>query len=61
MEEMFLYVCLPALADRCVMQVYLRKLPVVFDILNGHHEYELGTFKFSLVSDSRLLLSLLAL
>ena len=54
MEEMFLYVCLLVLADRCVMQVYLRKLPVVFDILNGHHEYELGTFTFSPFSDSRL-------
>ena len=36
-------------------------LPVVFDILNGHHGYELGTFTFSPVSDSRLLRSLLAL
>ena len=53
--------CLPVLADRCVMQVYQRKLPVVFDILNGHHEHELGTFTFSPVSDSRLLRSLLAL
>ena len=53
MEEMF--------TDRCVMQVYLWKLPVVFDILNGHHEYELGTFTFSPISDSRLLRSLLAL
>ena len=61
MEEMFLYVCLPVLADRCVMQVYLRKLPVVFEILNGHHEYELGTFTFSPVSDFRFLRSLLAL
>ena len=58
MEEMFLYVCLPVLADRCVMQVYLRKLPVVFDILNGHREYEMGTFTFSPISDFRLLWSL---
>ena len=38
--------CLLVLADRCVMQFYQRKLPVVFDILNGHHEHELGTFTF---------------
>ena len=63
MEEMFLCatVCLPVLADRCVMQVYLRKLPVLVDISNGHHEYELSTFTFSPFSDSRLLRSLLAL
>ena len=36
MGEMFLYVWLPVLTNR-VMQVYLRKLPVVFDILNGQH------------------------
>ena len=53
--------CLSVLADRCVMQVYHRKLPVVFDILNGHHEHQLGTFTFSPVFDSRLLRSLLAL
>ena len=58
------FVCLLTsfnLANRCIMQVYLRKLPVVFDILNGHHKHELGTFTFSPVSDSRLLRSLLAL
>ena len=33
----------------------------VFDILNGQHEHELGTFTFSPVSDSRLLRSLLVL
>ena len=38
--------CLPVLADRCVMQFYQRKLPVVFDILNGHHKHELGMFTF---------------
>ena len=59
---MFLIVWLQVLANRCVMQVYLQKLPVVFDILNGQHvEHELGTFKFSPVFDSRHLWSLLVL
>ena len=56
-----LYVWLSVLANRCVMQVYLQKLPVVFDILNGRHEHELGMFTFSPVFDSRLLRSLLVL
>ena len=45
-RDLLLYVCVclvPVLANRCVMEVYLRKLPVVFDILNGQHEHELGT------------------
>ena len=59
---MSLYVWLPVFANRFVMKVYLRKLPVMsFDILNGQHEHKLGTFTFSPVFDSRLLRSLLAL
>ena len=56
------FVCLvTGFGNRCVVEVYLGKLPVVFDILNGQHEHELGTFKFSPVFYSRLLRSLLAL
>ena len=42
MGEMFLYVCLLILANHCYASS-----PVVFDILNSHHEYkhdEPGTF-----------------
>ena len=37
------------------------EVTVVLDILNGQHEHELGMSKFSPVSDSRLLRSLLVL